>query len=229
MKFFISFIFILIIFSSSCSRLSKSSAENIRALTQEPNLPKERNFLREMALGDTVLLVYKQSGWSNTAHLRNMSHYSFYAIHKIWRTGDITYVRKKTRAYTARDRFKEFEFDTMKYRLDEVMNLLSGFADYCQDEFYRPSKEEIEKCIWIYDFKDRSAFALEEFLSEDLSSTRYNRWRFEIPSYEELKKWREKDYNGGKWKTEMLVFWNDTCKISYSDQLSFLPGRIFDY
>lgn len=213
----------------SCQRLSSSRSENISITTQEPPLPFEKNFIREMAIGDSVLIVYRQSGWTNTAHLRNMSYYTFYAIQKVWWTGDKSYVSKRTFAYTPENRFQQFEFDTMLYKLPDVLNLLSSLEYYCQDEFYRPSEEEKQKCEWHYDFKYRSVPAFEEFISEDLCSPKYNKWRFVRPTHDQLEAWRTNDYHESIWKTEMLVFWRDTCKISYSDRLPSLPGKVYDY
>jgi hypothetical protein len=191
--------------------------------------PQERGFITEMSMEDTVTIFYKQSGWTNSAHLSSRSFYTFYSRKEITRIGYRQFSEKITFCYTAPNRFKPFEFDTMKYRLDELYNLTSIFELYCPITNDFPTENELTNCCWDEDFTIHHPDAFENYQLHELTSEKYQSWRYYRPSYYDLENWRKADYQRSIWKTEMLVFWRDTCKISYTDELNFLPGQVYDY
>jgi hypothetical protein len=203
-----------------------------RIFSQPPlntRFPQERGFITEMSMEDTVTIFYKQSGWTNHAHLSSQSFYTFYSRKEITRIGYRQFSEKITFCYTAPNRFKPFEFDTMKYRLSELHSLTSDFALYCPEKYNSPTEHERNNCCWDTDFTVLNPREFSNFQNSELTSEKYQSWRYYKPSFYDLEIWRKEDYHNPIWKTEMLVFWRDTCKISYTDDLPSLYGQVYDY
>lgn len=186
--------------------------------------PPETSFIKNMVVGDTVFIFFKQSGWTDMSNSSVMRYYSFYARSEVIKISENYYKVARTNAYQTDESLKAFEFDTMKYRLTELLALTTSFTYYCKPEIYQPSDEEKEKCIWFEDYTDKPIAYFNYFIEDEMCDGKYEKWRFSNPSYSELDSWRKKDYDWPIWKTEMLAFWSYTCKISYTDHLHLLYG-----
>jgi hypothetical protein len=189
----------------------------------------ERSYIKEMAIGDTVYVFIKQSGWSNAAHLTYKSFYTFYTKREIIRLADKEFLVKKSFAYTPQNRFDSFELDTMMRRRAELNLLTESFQHICRTKFFQASLKQDEDCNWIQDYNNAHPKAFDHFLEYELTDTNLLSWREKKPSYAELDSWRKKNDDNKFWRSEMLVFWKNECKLSYTEKLETLYGQVYDY
>ena len=191
--------------------------------------PVERSFVSEMAIGDTVFFFIKQSGWSNAAHLTYKSFYTFYAKREVIRLAEKKFLVNKSLAYTPQNRFDAFELDTMLYRRVELNQLTASFKYLCRNKNFESNLTQQEDCDWIEDFKIAHPVRLKYFIEYELTDTKLLSWKEKKPSYTELDSWRKKNEDNKLWRSEMLVFWKNECKLSYTEKLETLYGQVYDY
>jgi hypothetical protein len=191
--------------------------------------PVERSFVSEMAIGDTVFIFIKQSGWSNSAHLTYKSFYTFYAKREVIRIAEKEFLVKKSFAYTPQNRFNSFELDTMMSRRKELDELTASFQYICRTKFFQASLEDDKDCNWIHDYNNAHPKAFDYLLENELTDANLLSWKEKKPSYTELDSWRKKNDDGKLWRSEMLVFWKNECKLSYTEKLETLYGQVYDY
>lgn len=194
--------------------------------------PAEPNFLRSMAIGDTVFLFIKESGYFQPYRNYNIhEHLTCYTRQEICRVDSFIY---KSREYfltpgasSQSDGAPNFEFDTVRFDLQKALKACNSIKIYCVPKKDRLRFAMGDSCLWRQPAWNGENAEWLEFTTLGMSDAVYNKWRFHPPSHAELKAWRESMFmNDPKpiWKYEVLSFYKDTCKISYSDNIpTFYP------
>ncbi|MFM1998118.1 MAG: hypothetical protein RL204_65 [Bacteroidota bacterium] len=189
--------------------------------------PEEVNFLRTMAIGDTVFIFIKESGYFQPFHNPYQEvHLTCYTRQELCRIDTFLY---KSRQFFyspggTSQKGPDFEFDTVKFQLQKALDACNSLEPYCVPRNYRDQYAFPDTCLWrkpgwegeLKEFKWRGYTTL------GMSDSRYHEWRYSPPTHAQLKAWRESMFmNDPKpvWKYEVLSFYKDTCKISYSDHL----------
>lgn len=198
-----------------------------RTTTPAKVYPVEENFLRTMAIGDTVFIFIKESGYFQPYRNYNISeHFTCYTRQEICRVDSFLY---KSRDFyltpggpSLSHGGPNFEFDTVKFDLQKALNACNSLEFYCVPQQDRSYLALEDSCLWRQPAPYAGKSGWLEFTTLGMSDAVYNKWRFHPPSHAELKAWRESMFmNDPKpvWKYEVLSFYKDTCKISYCDKL----------
>jgi hypothetical protein len=192
--------------------------------------PKEANFLEEMGLGDTVHFFIKESGYFNPD--RNSS----YKTHLTCYT-KLEILRADTFLYLSRLYFSvpgglgqlgpNLEFDSVPFNFEVITKTFDSMELFCHYESNYSAYAFGDSCL-IREF-DLTGYPREfvlkrwkHFCSLGMSDSVYNEWRFNPPTHEQLTQWRKSMFmNESKSvkRFEVLSFYKDTCKISYSNEL----------
>lgn len=189
--------------------------------------PVEENFLRTMAIGDTVFLFIKESGYFQPYSNKHVKiHLSCYTRQEICRVD--TFLYKSREFYFTPSAPKQlqgepnFEFDTVRFDLQKALMACSSLEPCCVPEEDQPRYSMGDECLWRRPGWYGGNTAWLKFTTLGMSDPAYNEWRFTPPSYSALNAWRNSmNMNDERtvWKYEILSFYKDTCKISYCDDL----------
>jgi hypothetical protein len=200
--------------------------------------PREENFLETMSVGDTVHVFIKTSGYFNPNRNSSYStHLTCYTRLEIFRADTFLYLSRKYFAIPGGQSQSgpDFEFDTVRCNLELTMKSCGLLDPYCERKYDLSTYAFQDSCLLREaDATGKSSRAKEiiinSFTKLGMCDSVYNEWRFNPPSYETLKAWRESmNMNEPRpfWRYEVLSFYRDTCKISYSDRLPI--SFPFDY
>ena len=186
--------------------------------------PEEQNFLRTMNIGDTVFIFIKESGYFQpNDNPYRASHLTYYSRHDICRVDSFVY---KTRKYVSIPGGEghsgpNFEFDTVKFQLQKVLEACTSLEPFCSQKRYQEHYFASDTCLWREPYWKDKLYWL-RYTEMGMCDSIYNKWRFTPPSHSQLKNWRETMRTEEPLRIrryEILSFYNDTCKISYSDEI----------
>jgi hypothetical protein len=217
---------LFLIIVGSCT-LGCNFNRKTESLPPPKSYPEEVNFLRSMAIGDTVFLFIKASGYFQPYSNQHIeTHLTCYTRQEICRVDSFLY---KSREFyltpstgTQWQGGLNFEFDTVKFDLQKALKACNSLEPFCVPKQDQPRYSMGNECLWRQPGWYGGKTAWLNFTTLGMSDPMYNEWRFTPPSYSELKAWRSSMNMNNQIperKFEVLSFYKDTCKISYCNDL----------
>ncbi|MEZ4798822.1 MAG: hypothetical protein R2809_03395 [Flavobacteriales bacterium] len=143
---------------------------------------------------------------------------SRFAFSQLVRVDTFKFVVKNTYGFTAEEIGKDFEFDTLINREDELIPYFRRFPFMCS----KPLTRGLDSCEYYLPMGDFSKKFFKYMKDEvDCASIQYKRFIVFPPSREELEKIRKSRVYGSSRDGEffeLLVFWKGRCKLRYRDE-----------
>ena len=183
--------------------------------------PPEKSEIEAMQIGDTVNIFYKKTGWFQPLpSIAGLYRTSYYNIETIWRVDTAKYLYTHRWAYPDAWFGKPLEFDSLKNHPEELFRTIGRLEYWCGFDTIIKWDGNYEICIDTLNISPKDSIGFAHLKSRELTSSKYQKWRFSPPNSQELNQWNASipESSITEYRYEIITISKDTIKMSFSDQ-----------
>lgn len=193
--------------------------------------PPERSEIDAMQIGDTINLFYKKTGWFNiSTSSRVIQKTTFYSMETIWRTDSAKFLSAFRWAYPEKWFGNPLDFNSLKNNPKVLFETLGKLEYWCGSDTIINWDGNYQECIESFSHSPADSIAFRSMRSRELTSERFQNWRFNAPTKEQLSKLIESiKSESGFYFYEILLVSKDTIKVSYSEKCTARFPLVYAY